>query len=90
MSLPTHWVGGPHPNRFDIAKSWVYRTIGRIALILAFLAGIDSRLGGAAACLAVALWVMWSTHDDVMRVAGEEFEEIKEILKREPTGGALE
>jgi hypothetical protein len=88
--LPRHWVGGTHPNRFDIAKSWVYRTIGRLALVLALLAGIDNRLGDAVACLAVALWTMWSTHDDLMRVAGEEFEDIKEILKREPTGRTLE
>jgi hypothetical protein len=83
---PTHWVGRPYPNRFDVAKSWVYRTIGRIALVLAFLAGIDNRLGGAAACLAVALWVMWSTSDQLTAVLVEMLEALDNDLKAKAEG----
>jgi len=65
-------------TKLDIIKAWIYRPIGRIALILAVVAGIYGRSGYAAACLAVALWVIWSLEDDSMRIG---FAELEKLLK---------
>lgn len=37
------------------------RILGRASLVAAFLLGADGRSGAALACLAVALWMMWTS-----------------------------
>jgi hypothetical protein len=39
----------------------LYRPLGRITLIVAFLLVLDGKPGAAMASLAVALWMMWSS-----------------------------
>lgn len=57
-------------DRLNVILSFVYRVVGRIALITAFLLAIDGKLRAAVASLAVALWMMWSAQNLFIRMMG--------------------
>lgn len=61
-------------ERFKVALSYAYRTVGRIALIAAFVLAIGGELRAAVAALALALWMMWSTQDVFTNILGNDID----------------
>ncbi len=68
-------------DRFSVILSYVYRILGRIALVAAFLLAIAGELRGAVASLAVALWMMWSTQNLINSMMGKGLELLTESVK---------
>jgi len=68
-------------DRFHVSLSYVYRIVGRIALIAAFLLALGSELRWAVASLAVALWMMWSTVIVYITMLGKDVDALNEHQK---------
>ena len=61
-------------ERYKVILSYVYRIVGRTALIAAFVLAIGGELRGAVAALATSLWMMWSTQNVFTNILGSDVE----------------
>ena len=65
-------------DRYIVIRSWIYWSVGRLALIVAFVSALDHDLQIALASLAVAIWMIGSQQGLIATAMGKTVDAIAE------------